>query len=246
MSRGPIIDPSSFEGLLAAALVLQRWHEQEARHSRPASHETRTDPPETDRELHCAEHDAISARPAATLGELSEEAQTGANQDTVLERAAALSRTEQLISPLERQTGDQKGAPHGSSFRPSKMEKILGWRVPPQLSTRIWVTLDSKFILSQRRVVTKVATPLLVLLIMIAFTLTQVWPRGHFLTVAAVSRMNLPSDEGTVKKAVQFRPIPPDQISHMQVTDQVVLSRTPGAFRTVLVPRGSSKPEWLA
>jgi crotonobetainyl-CoA:carnitine CoA-transferase CaiB-like acyl-CoA transferase len=30
------------------------------------------------------------------------------------------------------------------------------------------------------------------------------------------------------------------------MTDQVVLSRTPGAFRTVLVPRGSSKPEWLA
>jgi CoA-transferase family III len=29
-------------------------------------------------------------------------------------------------------------------------------------------------------------------------------------------------------------------------TDQVVLSRTPGAFRTVLVPRGSSKPEWPA
>jgi crotonobetainyl-CoA:carnitine CoA-transferase CaiB-like acyl-CoA transferase len=29
-------------------------------------------------------------------------------------------------------------------------------------------------------------------------------------------------------------------------TDQVELSRTPGAFRTVLVPRGSSKPEWLA
>jgi crotonobetainyl-CoA:carnitine CoA-transferase CaiB-like acyl-CoA transferase len=28
-------------------------------------------------------------------------------------------------------------------------------------------------------------------------------------------------------------------------TDQVVLSRTPGAFRTVLAPRGSSKPEWL-
>jgi crotonobetainyl-CoA:carnitine CoA-transferase CaiB-like acyl-CoA transferase len=27
-------------------------------------------------------------------------------------------------------------------------------------------------------------------------------------------------------------------------TDQVVLARTPGFFRTVLVPRGSSKPEW--
>ena len=30
------------------------------------------------------------------------------------------------------------------------------------------------------------------------------------------------------------------------MTDQVVLSRTSGAFQTVLVPRGSSKPEWLA
>jgi crotonobetainyl-CoA:carnitine CoA-transferase CaiB-like acyl-CoA transferase/DNA-binding beta-propeller fold protein YncE len=29
------------------------------------------------------------------------------------------------------------------------------------------------------------------------------------------------------------------------LTDQVVLSRTPGAFRTVLVPRGANKPEWL-
>jgi TPR repeat protein len=224
MSRGPIIDPSSFEGLLAAALVLQRWHEQEARHLRPSSHETRTDPPETDGEPHCAEHDATSARPAATLGELSEAAQTGTDENTVFERAAALSRTEQLFLPVERQAGDQKGAPHRSSSRPPKMEKILGWRVPPQLSRRIWVTFDSKFTLSQRRVVLKVAKPLLVLLIMVAFTLTQVWPRGHFLTVAAVSRMNHPSDEGTVRKVTELRPIPPDQISHMRVTDQVVLS----------------------
>src|SRR6266436_6701637 len=34
--------------------------------------------------------------------------------------------------------------------------------------------------------------------------------------------------------------------TYQGMTDQVVLSRTPGAFRTVLVPRGSSKPEWLA
>jgi crotonobetainyl-CoA:carnitine CoA-transferase CaiB-like acyl-CoA transferase len=33
--------------------------------------------------------------------------------------------------------------------------------------------------------------------------------------------------------------------TYQGLTDQVVLSRTPGAFRTVLVPRGSSKPEWL-
>jgi crotonobetainyl-CoA:carnitine CoA-transferase CaiB-like acyl-CoA transferase len=34
--------------------------------------------------------------------------------------------------------------------------------------------------------------------------------------------------------------------SYQGMTDQVVMSRTPGSFRTVLVPRGSSKPEWLA
>jgi len=33
--------------------------------------------------------------------------------------------------------------------------------------------------------------------------------------------------------------------TYQGVTDQVVLSRTPGSFKTVLVPRGSSKPEWL-
>jgi crotonobetainyl-CoA:carnitine CoA-transferase CaiB-like acyl-CoA transferase len=33
--------------------------------------------------------------------------------------------------------------------------------------------------------------------------------------------------------------------TYQGMTDQVLLSRTPGAFNTVLVPRGSSKPEWL-
>jgi len=33
--------------------------------------------------------------------------------------------------------------------------------------------------------------------------------------------------------------------TYQGLTDQVVLSRTPGSFRTVLEPRGSSKPEWL-
>jgi crotonobetainyl-CoA:carnitine CoA-transferase CaiB-like acyl-CoA transferase len=33
--------------------------------------------------------------------------------------------------------------------------------------------------------------------------------------------------------------------TYQGMTDQIVMSRTPGAFCTVLVPRGSSKPEWL-
>ncbi len=34
--------------------------------------------------------------------------------------------------------------------------------------------------------------------------------------------------------------------TYQGLTDQAVMSRTSGSFRTVLVPRGSSKPEWLA
>jgi len=33
--------------------------------------------------------------------------------------------------------------------------------------------------------------------------------------------------------------------TYQGMTDQVIMSRTPGGFRTVLVPRGSSRPEWL-
>ncbi len=33
--------------------------------------------------------------------------------------------------------------------------------------------------------------------------------------------------------------------SYQGLGEQVVMSKTPGSFRTVLVPRGSSKPEWL-
>jgi crotonobetainyl-CoA:carnitine CoA-transferase CaiB-like acyl-CoA transferase len=33
--------------------------------------------------------------------------------------------------------------------------------------------------------------------------------------------------------------------TYQGMTDNVVLSKTPASFRTVLVPRGSSKPEWL-
>jgi hypothetical protein len=34
--------------------------------------------------------------------------------------------------------------------------------------------------------------------------------------------------------------------TYQGMTDQIVMSHTPGSFRTVLVPRGASKPEWLA
>ena len=47
MSQRPTLDASTFEGLLAAAWVLQRQHEQEARNHRPAPNEMLAEPPET-------------------------------------------------------------------------------------------------------------------------------------------------------------------------------------------------------
>jgi hypothetical protein len=52
MSRRPTLDASTFEGLLAAAWVLQLQHEQEARNLRPAPNEMLAEPPETHVEQH--------------------------------------------------------------------------------------------------------------------------------------------------------------------------------------------------
>jgi crotonobetainyl-CoA:carnitine CoA-transferase CaiB-like acyl-CoA transferase len=59
--------------------------------------------------------------------------------------------------------------------------------------------------------------------------------------------------KATAGSTEEHAPVAPDLFTaetplgtYQGMTDQVVLSRTPGAFRTVLVPRGSSKPEWLA
>src|SRR5262249_30358477 len=58
--------------------------------------------------------------------------------------------------------------------------------------------------------------------------------------------------QATADSTDEHRHIEPDLFTaetpcgtYQGMTDQVVLSRTPGSIRTVLVPRGSSKPEWL-
>jgi crotonobetainyl-CoA:carnitine CoA-transferase CaiB-like acyl-CoA transferase len=58
---------------------------------------------------------------------------------------------------------------------------------------------------------------------------------------------------GTADSTDEHRYVAPDLFTaetplgtYQGMTDQIVMSRTPGAFRTVLAPRGSSKPEWLA
>jgi hypothetical protein len=57
----------------------------------------------------------------------------------------------------------------------------------------------------------------------------------------------------TAGSTEEHRDIAPDLFTaetplgtYQGMTDQLVMSRTPGSYRTVLVPRGSSKPEWLA
>jgi len=77
MNQRPTLDPSTFEGLLAAAWVLQCQREQEAHNHRPAPGERLTEPPETRVEPHCvSERDTTNARLMATLSELSKAANT--------------------------------------------------------------------------------------------------------------------------------------------------------------------------
>src|ERR1700689_2979851 len=58
--------------------------------------------------------------------------------------------------------------------------------------------------------------------------------------------------QATAGSTAEHSSVPPDLFTaetplgtYQGITDQIVMSRTPGSFRTVLVPRGSSKPEWL-
>jgi hypothetical protein len=232
MSQRPTLDPSSFERLLAAAWVLQRQHEQKARNRRPATDETLAEPPETEVEPHCvSERDTTGACLMAALSKLREAAEPAVNQNTALGRAPTLNGIELLILPPERQAGDQEPAHLGQSLRhallsllnvaesaKNRLESFARYRV------KVWVTFDSKPTLSPRRAVAAPGAPLLVLLIMVAFTLLQVWHGEHFHTVAAMSRMNHQSEENAVRKAEQFRPTPAVQVSHRQVTDRGVLS----------------------
>ena len=74
MSQRPTLDDSTFEGLLAAAWVLQRRHEQEARNHRFAPNEMLAELPDHV-ELHCiAARDTTNAHLMAALSGLSKAA----------------------------------------------------------------------------------------------------------------------------------------------------------------------------
>ena len=59
--------------------------------------------------------------------------------------------------------------------------------------------------------------------------------------------------KATAGSSDELAPVAPDLFTaetplgtYQGMTDQAVMSRTPPSFRTVLVPKGSSKPEWLS
>jgi crotonobetainyl-CoA:carnitine CoA-transferase CaiB-like acyl-CoA transferase len=82
--------------------------------------------------------------------------------------------------------------------------------------------------------------------VVVSLTRTVLWLLSMGIFDKAYARLTAGSaDEHTYVTPDLFRAETPLG-TYQGFTDQVVLSRTPGAFRTVLVPRGSSKPEWLA
>ena len=81
--------------------------------------------------------------------------------------------------------------------------------------------------------------------VVVCLTRTVLWQLAQGIFDKAYAR-------ATAGSADEHKEIAPDLFTaetplgtYQGLTDQVVMSRTPGSFRTVLVPRGSSKPEWL-
>jgi len=76
MSQRPTLDDSTFEGLLAAAWVLQGQHEQEARNHRPGPNEMQAEPPETHVEPHCVSERDIDEPDSSFAYQLEDDVST--------------------------------------------------------------------------------------------------------------------------------------------------------------------------
>jgi crotonobetainyl-CoA:carnitine CoA-transferase CaiB-like acyl-CoA transferase len=81
--------------------------------------------------------------------------------------------------------------------------------------------------------------------VVVSLTRTVLWLLSMGLFDKAYARETAGSKEEHTYVAPEVFTAETPLGTYQGFTDQVVLSRTPGAFRTVLVPRGSSKPEWL-
>jgi crotonobetainyl-CoA:carnitine CoA-transferase CaiB-like acyl-CoA transferase len=75
---------------------------------------------------------------------------------------------------------------------------------------------------------------------------------GVTLWLLSLGIFNKKYAHATASSSEEHTYVPPDLFTaetplglYQGITEQVVMSRTPGSFRTVLVPRGSSKLEWL-
>jgi hypothetical protein len=80
--------------------------------------------------------------------------------------------------------------------------------------------------LSPRRALAAAGIPLLVLLMLTAFTLFQISRQNHFDVVAATRPVD--SAEGSINQKADLGPPPPVQVTHKRVTDRAVLSLVDG------------------
>jgi crotonobetainyl-CoA:carnitine CoA-transferase CaiB-like acyl-CoA transferase len=80
----------------------------------------------------------------------------------------------------------------------------------------------------------------------ISLTRTVLWLRSLGIFDKAYAQATAGSSDEHASSAPDLFTAETPMGTYQGLTDQVVMSRTAGSFRTVLVPRGSSKPEWLA
>lgn len=243
MSQRPTLDRSSFERLLFAAWVLQCQHEQDTRKHPPVASPV-------NQEL-SGSRVREPLRPQWELGTASVGHRGWRASQALLRAHSWLSSTAiggasyrqgspgespgRHLSPLR---SANKELPGAATHRPVRLRiEALGRslhhvlfsllkaaeRVKNRLESFAGYRVKVRVTLSPRRAVAAGA-PLLVLPIMVALTLFQVWQPEGFRSVAAMSGMNHPSEKNAFRKAV----IPPLPGSHRRITDLAALLQVEG------------------
>jgi crotonobetainyl-CoA:carnitine CoA-transferase CaiB-like acyl-CoA transferase len=81
--------------------------------------------------------------------------------------------------------------------------------------------------------------------VVVSLTRTVLWLRSLGIFHKSYAQQTAGSTDEHVQVAPDLFTAETPLGTYQGMTDNVVLSRTPGSFRTVLEPRGSAKPEWL-
>ena len=82
--------------------------------------------------------------------------------------------------------------------------------------------------------------------VVVSLTRTVLWQLSLGIFDRAYAHMTAGSSEEHTNVAPDLFSAETPLGSYQGLDEQVYLSKSPGSYRTVIVPRGSNKPEWLS